>query len=806
MNKKIPDYIFPILISIMMAVLLKPMVIDGLVPQGVDVLGSKGQTHQIKEFKSQTGEKALYNPYLFGGMPIYFRIPPEAVSIDTLFSYLGKFLNNTFLWYIFGGTGMFLLLRFLGLSQLPSFFGGLAFVLFPHYQALWAEGHFMKFRAVMIIPWVCFTTQYFFRKPHFVSMGLFALTWGIQIRTQHYQIVFYTALLIFVLGMVELVKWYKLKNWKTISTTALLTFLGVFLAILTAIQPLFLAREYLPYSTRGAHTINLNQLDENDHKSDGVDLNYATNWSTHPFEMAGWFFPHYFGGLSGLKYSGDSYPSLRGKTIPGYWGYMPFTQSYEYMGPLIIFLLIFALVSFRNVSLIIGFYCLAFFLILLSFGKHFESFYSVFFSYVPFFNKFRAPMMSVTMTYFLFVVIASVGLNELLKKTHTFTQKKLYWIISILVGIGAISWFLSNGFTFSHKNDAYNAETLRIIQGIRIELFQDDIFRYFLLLGLIFGVVLCYLLKKINRHILAISFIGILAFDFINVQQNKHINFLDIHKLEKKNFKKTALDQYLLNDKSEFRIFPVGKLFGTNQWSYYHQSIGGYSSVKMNGIQEIISNNLYHSSQPNIPFNVNVVKMMNVKYVISRNALKHPSLVKIPEVSGTSLYTYRLNDYLSRGYYVHKVKLIPDGEERLSYLNHPGFSPHDEVILEKEIQDDFAYSEQNTGKLHDFKPGHLEWDLHSETTSIFVISESYYKPGWKAYLNEKQIPILKANHLHMAVIIPKGNHKLTLTFEPESFYQYAMIEKSVLYSIYIFLLFHLAYKNREKLPYFSHIK
>ena len=49
MNFKFPDYIFPLIITIVMAILLKPMVMDGLSPQGVDVIGSKGQSHQIKD-------------------------------------------------------------------------------------------------------------------------------------------------------------------------------------------------------------------------------------------------------------------------------------------------------------------------------------------------------------------------------------------------------------------------------------------------------------------------------------------------------------------------------------------------------------------------------------------------------------------------------------------------------------------------------------------------------------------------------------------------------------------------------------
>lgn len=806
MKFKIPDYVFPLAIAVLMAVLLKPMVLDGLSPQGVDVIGSKGQTHQLKEYQNETGKKALYNPYLFGGMPIYFRIPPKAISVDTIFRYIGQLLSDTYLWYVFGGWGMFLLLRFLGLSQLPSFFGALGFVLYPHYQALWAEGHFMKFRAVMIIPWVTLASTHFFRTPNLYSMGLFALAWGNQIRTQHYQIVFYTAILIFVIGLIPLIKMIRKKEWRVVLKTKLLTLSGILIALAIASQPLFLAREYLPYSARGAHTVNLKSPESEQNKKAGVDFKYATNWSTHPTELGTWLFPHFYGGLSGLKYNGDSYPSLRGKTIPGYWGYMPFTQSYEYMGPLILFLVILGIFHQLKNKYILVLIGLGTFLIFLSFGRHFESFYSLFFDYLPFFNKFRAPMMSITMTYFIITLLASFGLEFLMNHVKKKDVRLIIWIMSIFFGFGLLCWFLSSGFSFTHSNDSYGADTIRIIKGIRIELFQNDLIRYLLILGVVSGLLGASLMGKINQYVLGILLTGVMVIDLTDIQMKKPIQYSDVEKLERKNFRKSALDNFLQKDKDLFRIFPVGKLFGSNQWSYYHQSIGGYSAVKMNGIEELITNNLYQSNGNNFPLNLNVIAMMNVKYVISPSRLSNPSLIPITDISGQSIYIYRLMDFIPRGFFINQLKVIPKSTERLNYLNSVEFSPRDEVIIEKELDINFTSTESNSSQLKKFEPGHLKWDIQAKSNALFVISESYFKPGWKAYLNDSIIPIYKANHIHMAVLIPEGEHQLRLEFEPESFNQYAAIEKIVLYLLYIFLLSHIVRNNRSKIPYLKSVK
>ena len=84
------DIIFLVAITVLLVILLKPMVIDGLSPQGVDVVGSLGAKHQIKEYVKETGDRALWNPYLFSGMPEYHRIGPVTFSIDTILNNLSR--------------------------------------------------------------------------------------------------------------------------------------------------------------------------------------------------------------------------------------------------------------------------------------------------------------------------------------------------------------------------------------------------------------------------------------------------------------------------------------------------------------------------------------------------------------------------------------------------------------------------------------------------------------------------------------------------------------------------------------------
>jgi len=171
----------------------------------------------------------------------------------------------------------------------------------------------------------------------------------------------------------------------------------------------------LPWSKRGKTTININQPQTTASvgKNDGVSIEYATKWSTAPQEILTWVVPRIFGGMSSEKYTGDVYSQAKGQDIPGYWGQMPFTQSYEYMGALSLLLAAIGLFYNRKNRLIVSLGAFAGFLTLLSFGRHAAWFYTFFFDYIPFFNKFRAPMASVTVTFFVVAILAGFGLKAL---------------------------------------------------------------------------------------------------------------------------------------------------------------------------------------------------------------------------------------------------------------------------------------------------------------------------------------------------------------------------------------------------------
>ncbi len=801
------DIIFLVTITVLLVILLKPMVIDGLSPQGVDVVGSLGAKHQIREYVKETGDRALWNPYLFSGMPEYHRIGPVTFSIDTILNYISRYFSTVFIFYLFAAFGSYLLFRYLNMSPVISFLATIIFILMPHYKSLYTEGHMAKFRALMILPWVLLTFLYFLDKRSILPASLFAIAFGAQIRTQHYQIVFYTALLIFAVGVYPVLKDLLEKKYLAFTKSAAMIIGAVILGITMSSQPLFLAKEYIPYSKRGKTTINLEKPKEAGKEisaSDGVQIEYATQWSTHPSEMMTWFIPRFYGGMSAEKYTGDAAPQLKGRLIPGYWGHMPFTQSYEYMGIVALILAFIGIYAFRRKPFITSLLILSVFLILLSFGRHFLFFYSIFYDYMPFFNKFRAPVMSVTVTSFIVSILAAYGLHYLSLQPLAQSikeNKPLVYIIGGFLALGVVTLIFSQGFSYSFMKDSYDPRVLEIIKTARKELLSQDLIRYFIMVILAGAAIFAYLFRKISFNIVILILTVLILFDLIDVQNRYQNKYADLKKIERQYFAKSKTDKFLLADKKIYRIFPIGQFFGDNRWAYYHQTIGGYSAIKMYTIEELIENNLYKGWDKNFPVNFNLLKILNTKYVIASQKIPHEKLNLVLEDSQNNLYTYLYKDRLSRGFFVGEYKIITDEYDRLREINNKEFDPSVTAVLEEKISEDIQTPDSSWSVVKSFNPNEIQFEVYTDTKTLFVISEMYYPPGWKITVDNNPVDkIYKTNHALQSIVIPAGKHTVHLSFDPDSYKYFINVSYASAGILYIIVILSLIMIFKDKFP------
>ncbi|MBD3290482.1 hypothetical protein GF337_16885, partial [candidate division KSB1 bacterium] len=540
------------IILIATLLLLSDLAFKGMVPAGSDVLAAKGKTNLMKQYEEKTGEESLWNPAIFAGMPQYHRYGPRSFSLDVLASYF--FDDNggqVLVYYIIGACGMFVLLYSLNFSPIIALFGALAFLLMPHYNSLWLAGHFSKFRAIMYMPWVLAAFFYFLHKKSVLGMLLFALAFSLQLRTQHYQIIFYTALLMFAIGIYPVIKFLIEKKFTDFAKFFGLLILAAILTLASVYQPFFPMKEYTPYSTRGGNALHIEKIDDSAERAKGVSFDYATKWSLSPKEMVTFLIPRYFGGSTQEMYTGDDAPQLKGRAIPGYWGDMPFTSSTDYIGIVLFILLVFGIYGFRHDWRIVSLGIFTILALFLGFGRHFPAFYKIFFYYFPYFSKFRVPTMILMAVFVVFVIFAAYGFKYLLnihKKGDKNAQTVLYAVGAFLFLLSMSPFLLKGSLSFATSREvgAYTPQILQLLKSARFELMKMDAMRTLLFSAIAFGLIFAYLKKFIPGSFLTIGLFVIMLIDVPLVNYRFFDALQKEGAIESRLFTKSNIDQYLL--------------------------------------------------------------------------------------------------------------------------------------------------------------------------------------------------------------------------------------------------------------------
>lgn len=67
-----------------------------------------------------------------------------------------------------------------------------------------------------------------------------------------------------------------------------------------------------------------------------------------------------------------------------------------------------------------------------------------------------------------------------------------------------------------------------------------------------------------------------------------------------------------------------------------------------------------------------------------------------------------------------------------------------------------------------YGPNQIEVNLRAEEEGYLVLSE-VYAPGWRAWVDDREAPVVRANFLFRAVPVSPGDHRVRLVYDPLSF-------------------------------------
>lgn len=763
-----------ILILIPLTIIFSPYLFDNLQPSGTDVVASKGETNLYLQWEKESGQQALWNPNVFGGMPIYPRIFSHIIHVDTFIWLLNNLFYWAYLYFFVGAIGLYFLLVY---RKIPWFLAAvisIAFILLPDWQSLVGDGHYTKLRAVMILPLLILSFNYFFDKNNWLGTSLFALTFSWMIRTQHFQIVFYAILVLLFLFIYPFIKMFVDREFKKVGSLFMKFSVAVILTVMISAQPFLSIKEYTPHSTRGGNPAAIGSEQQSAKEAGGVSFEYATKWSLAPSEIMDFFIQRFHGGVSGEIYDGDMYPQIKGQQIPGYWGQKPFSGNYAYLGIIVLMFAVLGAIKNRKDSFVFALTVFTVFSLLLAFGRHFPELYKLFFYYVPYFSKFRAPAMMANISFIALLILAGYGLKSLLELEHPRDTKLLLGVFGFAASIGLAVIFMKEGFSYLGANESgrYDANTLSIIKTIRQEFLTADTIRMLLIVIFTSGISIALLFKKIKKEIFVACLLILILVELFpaNKRAAEKIELNDQELLESNVFSENEITKFLNNQPKSERLLVLGKEFQSNHYSYFHPTINGYSAIKMQSIQDIIEHNLY-SAETDERINWNVINMLNGHFIMA-DGMIDKDFLSFATVSKESKQILYINqNALGNAWFVKSISEFETAEDVIRKMNKSDFNPRETaLVLANSGISDKTFSGDGDITLTDYTPNKISFTVNCVAPQLMVLSELHYQPGWKAYLNESEIQITKVNHLLRGVEVPAGEYNLRFEIHPDTYF------------------------------------
>ena len=816
----LPHIIAVAIFAIVAIIYCKPA-LEGKVLQQSDITQWKGMAQDAFSYKEKYGYTPLWSNSMFGGMPAYQTtgVGGFEYSVGWINQLLTLRLAEPISLFFLASICFYFLAQVLGFNTIISIIGALGYSYATYNPIIVSVGHITKMHSIAYLPLFIASLLVLYQKKYLLGGILTSVATVLLIQGNHIQIDYYGVLIAIIMSVYFLVIWIKNKEY-----THILKTLGIGLTAgiigLAVNAPLLLSTyEYGKESIRGG-----SKLITKDSKttSTGLNKDYALSYSMYKSEPLVLMFPNIYGGASdpnavdpanskAIETLQQMQPQVAQQLqsfLSFYWGGIGFTAGPPYVGVIICF---FALLGFsvkenKHKWWIAATIILSF---LLSAGSYLESFNVFILNNIPFYNKFRAPSMIMVIPTLLLGIMALYGMAEIATETSLKNISKKYKLSFILIGIILLS-VLSIYFTSDFKSDsernlieqiakipdanqraAFETPARDLVNAIATDrkgMIEGDVVKFFIYLLLIFALVFLAIKKVINQTILLIGFGLLSMIDLfqVNLKYLKSDSFIEATENENA-FALSPIDIALKKDTTQYRVLDmrggINNAFnGGAIVAYNHKTVGGYHAAKLSIYQDLIENQWYK-----FPNCMPTMNMLNTKYVITGNIANDT----IPN-----------KDALGNVWFVKGIQFEKGPAEVMQRLDN--FNPKDTAIIEQkdniESLNNLESDENASITLVNNKNDEINYTSSSTKKQLAVFSEIYYNLGWKAYIDNVETPIVKANYVLRGLVVPAGNHAIRFEFKPITIKNsiIASTFASILLWICIATMIVIAFRNKQK--------
>ncbi|MFM6951550.1 MAG: hypothetical protein ACKOXR_00215 [Bacteroidota bacterium] len=772
---------------------------DGMVLKQGDMQQVRLMRYAAEQVKETTGTLPHWNDRLFSGMPGSLITGIEQGSLLLKYKVIELFglVKSPFNFLFVAMLSMFVLLLSVRVDRWLAAAGAIGYAFMTFSISSYEAGHITKVLAMGAMPGVIGGLALLSQRRYLMGAAVTALFFGMVVNYFHYQIAYYAGIMVGLYFLVELVSAIRSKDLKHFAMSTSIAVVSMGLAVLTCVGKLADTNDYAKATMRGGSAVAEATKSEGAQVGKkGLDMDYAFSWSYGIDETFTLLVPGFKGGSSNEMVNDADFGETR---LPLYFGDLQFTSGPVYLGATLVFLFLFGLMlAFvwkkdkpEDAQAQLNFNWAVFGLItflvsvILGWGRHF--FINEFlFNNLPYYNKFRTPMMALVIAQVVVPMIGLLGLYRFIELIQhnglsEVAQKKVFKNTLILAGalVGAvvlITWSSDFAALETDKRIAEQGgmETVNKIKELRSKLVWDDIFRSIMFIGALVGLVYVALKKQASTLVAGLVVIVLVGFDMVGVSKR----YLTDDNWEDKETEEAILpstidNQIIANNKDGKRVIDyrggINGAFNDNRAGAFHRNVGGYHPAKMSRYQDVMSYCIGSSGPTGSGdlMNNHALDMLNCGFIMGISQDGKSEIV-VPRMTA-----------LGHAWFVDSVIEGATAKDALTLINTQNLRKN-AVIEANDYKSGAAtgfvlgartFSKDSVASIGRvfYSNDSIAYESNNGNNGLAVFSEIYYNEkngAWKAYIDGKEAKALRVNYILRGLEIPAGKHAVTWVYEP----------------------------------------
>lgn len=746
---------------------------------------------ELVKYTDKDGEFPGWTNAIFSGMPsTMIKGKPSGNQVKS-YNYLTPFSHTAYPFQI-------LFLSFIGFYLLMSAFkvkplyGALAAIAygFASYSISSVEAaHYTKVLAMALMPAILASLHWLFSGKYLSGGITLAFNMALQVYYFHYQITFYTIICLLVMGVYYLVKLVQEKQIKQLIIASLISILAVGAGVGANITKIKSTSKFADNTMRGGNDM----AKVGEHKTDtktgqnGLERDYAFDWSYGKAETFTLLIPNFYGGSSSEKlttkskfFEATQNEEALAQGLPMYHGDLTFTSGPIYIGSIIIFLFVLGMIIVKD-RVKWALLTLTVFSFILGWGKHFAVINDFLFDHLPYFNKFRTPMMAFCIAQVTMPLVGFLGLKQLYDtwkdqksaanvkgavpkaaadttvKTEWDMVKIAYYVVGgfcLLMAVAGPSFMDLGGVVDEQLKKGGNGNLISVLKEDRGSMLQSDAFRSFIFISLAFGLLWAWYTKKAQRT-LAIGLIGVLgAVDLIGVDW-RYLSW-DEFTFEKGTVTDRVpdlADKQILSDPDiHYRVFDLtNDPFNDNEGAAFHKMIGGYDPAKLSRYQDVISNLFAQEA-----YREKGLDMLNCKYMIGLDSGNRRGVIPRTTMNGNAWFVQNLSSAKNAA---DEMELLKKSDPKTQATFNSDFEQNKTLSAAS-----FVLDSSSSAKLNSYHPDTMVYTVNNANNGYLVFSEIWYD-NWRVEIDGKPAQLNKVDYTLRGLAVPAGQHTIKMVFD-----------------------------------------